>query len=253
MKIYDLSDPAKPVYIRDFGLLGQQTGATSHEGLIPAIGIHGPMSAGVEKNRVYAAYGTGANGVIQILDRKKLLTAFENPLKPTTEEMLAPQIGYITMSPDQGAHTAFPIFGEPIPEFQGHTALKKRDLLIVPSEASRGDHCAPNADGSRPAPHLAFLLDISVEAATWPISTFRVPENPGDFCGRGGRFGAHPPPQSFFSPFFCKLAIFSLFNAGPRGFDIFDPFVLQEGGYFISSPNKKTIAFCAGGVSHPPR
>src|SRR5206468_7904550 len=24
LKIYDLSDPAKPVYIRDFGLLGQQ-------------------------------------------------------------------------------------------------------------------------------------------------------------------------------------------------------------------------------------
>ena len=131
MKIYDLSDPAKPVYIRDFGLLGQQPGATSHEGLIPAIGIHGPMSAGVEKNRVYAAYGTGANGVIQILDRKKLLTAFENPMKPTTEEMLAPQVGYITMSPDQGAHTTFPVFGVPIPEFQGHTALKKRDLLIV--------------------------------------------------------------------------------------------------------------------------
>jgi len=100
MKIYDLSDPAKPVYIRDFGLLGQQPGATSHEGLVPAIGIHGPMSAGVEKNRVYAAYGTGANGVIQILDRKKLLTAFENPMKPTTEEMLAPQVGYLTMSPD---------------------------------------------------------------------------------------------------------------------------------------------------------
>ena len=76
--------------------------------------------------------------MIQILDRKKLLTAFENPVKPTTEEMLAPQVGYITMSPDQGAHTTFPIFDEPIPEFQGHAALKKRDLLIVPSESSRG-------------------------------------------------------------------------------------------------------------------
>src|SRR5215472_327020 len=134
MKIFDLSDPAKPKYIRDFGLLGQQPGATSHEGLAPAIGIHGPISAGLEKNRVYAAYGTGANGVIQILDRKKLLTAFENPLNPTTEEMLAPQIGYLTMSPDQGAHTTLPIFGVPIPEFQGHTILKRRDLLIVPSE-----------------------------------------------------------------------------------------------------------------------
>ena len=57
LKIYDLSDPAKPKYIRDFGLLGQQPGATSHEGPIAGIPIHGAISAGVDKNRVYAAYG----------------------------------------------------------------------------------------------------------------------------------------------------------------------------------------------------
>lgn len=251
MKIYDLSDPAKPVYIRDFGLLGQQPGATSHEGLAPAIGIHGPMSAGVEKNRVYAAYGTGANGVIQILDRKKLLTAFENPLNPTTEEMLAPQVGYIVMSPDQGAHTTFPIYGVPIPEFQGHTVLRKRDLLIVPSESSRGEHCMPGPNGDRPAPHLAFLLDITAENAPWPISTFRVPETPGDFCGKGGRFGAHASTESFYPPYYGKLAIFSWFNAGTRVFDIRDPFAVQEVAYFIPAPNKNTMAFCPDGVSHP--
>jgi len=251
LKIYDLSDPAKPLYIRDFGLLGQQPGATSHEGLAPAIGIHGPMSAGVEKNRVYAAYGTGANGVIQILDRQKLLTAFKNPMTPTTEEMLAPQVGYITMSPDQGAHTAMPVFGVPIPEFQGHTALRKRDLMIVPSESSRGEHCAPGPNGDRPAPHLAFLLDISTEAAPWPLSTFRVPENPGDFCGKGGRFGAHASTESFYPPYYGKLAIFSWFNAGTRVFDIRDPFAVQEVAYFIPAPTKNTMAFCADGVSHP--
>ena len=108
LKIYDLSDPANPVYIRDFGLLGQQPGATSHEGVVGGIAIHGAISAGVAKNRVYAAYGTGANGVIQILDRQKLLHDFEDPVNPTTEEMLAPQVGYVVMSPDQGAHTTFP-------------------------------------------------------------------------------------------------------------------------------------------------
>jgi len=85
MKIYDLSDPTKPKYVRDFGLLGAQPGATTHEGSARATGLHGPMSAGPGKNRVYAAYGTGANGVIQILDRQKLLTAFEDPMKPTEQ------------------------------------------------------------------------------------------------------------------------------------------------------------------------
>jgi hypothetical protein len=252
MKIYDLSDPAKPVYIRDFGLLGQQPGETSHEGVTDGIAIHGMISAGTAKNRVYAAYGTGANGVIQILDRKKLLTAFENGKKPTTEEMLAPQVGYLTMSPDQGAHTTFPIFAEPIPGFQGHSALKKRDLLIVPSEAARGDHCSPGPTGDRAGPHLAFLVDISNEATPWPLSTFHVPENPGDYCGRGGRFGTHAVAESFYQPYYGKLAIFSWFNAGTRVFDIRDPFSVQEVAYFIPAPNKFTMSFCpSDGVSHP--
>ena len=263
MKIYDLSDPAKPVYIRDFGLLGSQPGATSHEGMGDATGIHGPVSAGPGKNRVYAAYGTGSNGVIQILDRQKLLTAFKNPLKPTTEEMLAPQVGFVVMSPDQGAHTTFPVYGQPVPEFQGYTgkeSLRKRDLLIVPSEASRGDHCAPGpgrggggggaaAREDRPAPHLAFLVDITSEVAPWNIATFRVPD--ADFCGKGGRFGAHASTESFYPPYYGKLAIFSWFNAGTRVFDMRDPFAVQEVAYFIPAPNKNTMAFCADGVSHP--
>src|SRR5262249_27476907 len=157
MKIFDLSDPAKPVYIRDFGLLGQQPDAKSFIGTRAGVNIHGPISAGVAKNRVYAAYGTGANGVIQILDRKKLLTEFTNALKPTAEEMLAPQVGYIVMSPDQGAHTTLPLYGVPIPGFQGHTVLQKRDLMIVASEQGRGEHCRPGPGGNRPAPHLGFL------------------------------------------------------------------------------------------------
>ena len=244
MKIYDLSDPEHPKYIRDFGLLGAQPGATSHEGTSRATGLHGPISAGPGKNRVYAAYGTGANGVIQILDREKLLTAFEDPVKPTEQEMLAPQVGYVTMSPDQGAHTVFPIFNEPIPEFQGHEAEKTRDFLIVPSESGRGTHCQPGPNGDRPAPHLAFMVDITNEAAPWNVSTFHVPEE--QFCAKGGRFGAHSTTESFYPPYYGKLAIFSWFNAGVRIFDIRDPFGVVEVGYFIPAPNKIHAVFLPG-------
>jgi len=65
-KIYDLSDPAQPRFIRDFGLPGQEPGST---GTAPE-GVHGPIA---HKNRVYFAYGTGAKGVLQIVDREKLL------------------------------------------------------------------------------------------------------------------------------------------------------------------------------------
>src|SRR6185369_7357407 len=50
-KIYDLSDPAKPVFVRDFGLAGQEPGSTV-PGPVPP-GAHGPMVLG---NRVYFAY-----------------------------------------------------------------------------------------------------------------------------------------------------------------------------------------------------
>src|SRR5499427_7529433 len=53
--IYDLSDPAKPVFIRYFGLPGQQPGSS---GPVPT-DLHGPISTGPKGNRVYFGYGTG--------------------------------------------------------------------------------------------------------------------------------------------------------------------------------------------------
>jgi len=246
LKIYDLSDPAKPVYIRDFGLLGSQPNAKAFIGVKKGIGIHGPISAGPAKNRVYIAYGTGNEGVIQIVDRQKLLTAFKNPLKPTDEEMLAPQVGVIPMSPDQGAHTTMPLFDVPIPGFQGHVALRKRDLLLVASESSRSNACgaAFPDENDRPAPHLAFLLDITNEATPWPLSTFRVQETQGDYCGRGGRFGVHSSAESFYAPYYGKLAVFAWFNAGVRVWDIRDPFAVHEVAYFIPPPNDNSMPQC---------
>jgi hypothetical protein len=251
VKIYDLSDPTNPVYIRDFGLLGSQPGATSHTGVQPGIGIHGLISAGPERNRVYMAYGSGRNGVLQILDRKKLLTEFTNPLNPTTEEMLAPEVGHVVMSPDNGAHTTMPVFGVPIPAYQGHSVLQTRDLVIITSEQGRGDHCNPGPGGDRPAPHLAFLVDVTNEATPWNLSTFHVDERSGDFCGKGGRFGAHAGTESFYPPYYGKLAIFSWFNAGTRVFDIRNPFDVREIAYFIPAVNQNTMSFCVDGISHP--
>src|SRR5947208_810215 len=68
--IYDLSDPAKPVFVRAFGLPGQQPGAT---GATPT-DLHGPISTGPTGNRVYFGYGTNKGGIVQIVDRQKLLS-----------------------------------------------------------------------------------------------------------------------------------------------------------------------------------
>ena len=79
-QIYDLSDPAHPVFIRDFGLVGQQPGAG---GPVP-IQLHGPISTGPKGNRVYFGYGTNTDGILQIVDRDKLLNG---PKEPTVENL----------------------------------------------------------------------------------------------------------------------------------------------------------------------
>src|ERR1700739_2457455 len=62
-QVYDLSDPAHPVKIRDFGLPGQEPGAT---GAVPTE-LHGPISTGPSGNRVYFAYGTNKGGILAII------------------------------------------------------------------------------------------------------------------------------------------------------------------------------------------
>ena len=59
------------MHIRDFGLPGQEPGTT---GTVPTE-LHGAISTGPQGNRVYFGYGTNKGGVLQIVDREKLLTA----------------------------------------------------------------------------------------------------------------------------------------------------------------------------------
>ena len=87
------------------------------------------------------------------------------------------------------------------------------------------------------------------EAAPWNLSTFHVDQRVGDFCGRGGRFGDHTGRESFYPPYYGKLAVLSWFNAGTRVFDIRNPFAVKEVGYFIPAPNKTTGSFCDGPAS----
>src|SRR5262249_37372845 len=79
-QVFDLSDPLKPVHIRDVGLVGQEPGSA---GAVPTE-LHGPISTGPQGNRVYFGYGTNKGGVLQIVDREKLLNG---PREPTAENL----------------------------------------------------------------------------------------------------------------------------------------------------------------------
>src|SRR5205823_6421444 len=128
MVIVDWSNPAAaPIYIRTFGLVGGQPSGT---GPVPT-SLHGAISAhdhpnaagtlvsGVDVigNRIYAAWGVGSNGIMQILNRQKLLPAAYGGTwsgdrdNPSEADLVAPQVGRLDLSPDQGGHTTMPVFG----------------------------------------------------------------------------------------------------------------------------------------------
>lgn len=232
-KIYDLNDPYNPVFIRNYGIVGQEPDSTINP--IP-LTVHGPISKG---NRVYFAYGTSSNGIIQVVDRNKLLDGdpeAADPFAGTAENVLYPQIGRLDMNPQWGAHTTFPVLGLKIAEFAPDSLGQNRDFLIVTSEATANE-CTSGR-------HLTFMLDITNEATPYSVATFEVPESSGNFCGRGGRFGPHATSESFSAPYYGKLIFISYFNAGVRTVDIRDPFRPQEVGYFIPPSTDKTDPRC---------
>jgi hypothetical protein len=229
-EIYDLSDPSKPVKIRDFGLVGQQPGAT---GTVPTE-LHGMISLGVKENRVVFAYGTNRGGVVQIVDRQKLLTG---PKEPTPENLRAPVIGQLEM-PLNGAHSAIPLGKMKVTEFAKDLAGGTRDIIMIVNE-SLANECE-----ARETRQMVFFVDATVEARPTVVSNFNVPEASGSFCSRGGRFGSHSAQESTAPVYHQKVAFVTWFNAGVRAVDIRDPYTPKEIGYFIPSITEATAQRC---------
>ena len=225
-KIVNLSNPAKPVFIRDFGLVGQEPGSTGAE--IPPV-IHGPISY---NGRVYFAYGSSNHGVLQIADREKLVKA-DKP--PTPDNLLQPQMGRIDMPATWGGHTTYPLLNVSISDFREKEG-RVRDFLAVTSEET-----SVMCQGPR---NLVFFVDITDPAKPFPISNFGIPEAPGKFCDKGGRFGPHSIQESFNPIYYKKLIFVAYFNAGVRAVDIRDPFKPTEVGYFIPNSTSKTKPVC---------
>jgi hypothetical protein len=225
MRIVDLSDPAHPVFIRDFGLAGQEPGAV---GAVPP-DLHGPISLGPVANRVYFAYGPGDHGVLQIVDRRKLLEG----AKPATPENLRyPEVGRLDLSALSGAHTSFPMPGMKIGEFTADGQRSTRDFVMVVGEEMKDDCAGPR--------QMVLFVDVTTEDRPMVVSTYTAAEQSGQFCKRGGRFGAHASNESFAPVFYKKIAFISHFNAGVRAIDVRDPYHPREIASYIPAVSDRT-------------
>jgi hypothetical protein len=225
-QVVDLSDPARPRVLRQFGLPGQQPGAS---GTVP-VGLHGPISLGASANRVYFGYGVNSDGVLQIVDRKKLL---EGPAEPTADNLLYSQVGRLDLGPAIGAHTALPLPAMPMPDGS------RRDFVMVVGESV--------ADRCREERQMAWMVDVGDEARPKVVSHFTVPEESGGFCARAGRFGTHSSNESAAAVYYRRVVFLAHFNAGVRAVDVRDPYSMKEVGYYIPAVNARTEPQCAAG------
>ena len=229
--VYDLSDPARPRFIREFGLPGQQAGA---KGESPTE-LHGPISTGPKGNRVYFGYGTDKAGILQIVDRDKLLNG---PKEPTDANLRYPEVGRLELPPTNGAHTTFPVLGMDVAEFAKDAGGSKRDFAVIVDESLVNECQEPR--------QMVWIADITAESKPFNISSYTVPEASGNFCSRGGRFGSHSSNESMAPVYYKRVVFIAFFNAGVRALDIRDPYHPKEIGYYIPAVSEKTDKRCVG-------
>jgi hypothetical protein len=266
--VFDLSNPRAPIFIRHFALDGQQPGSP----LPNPPQVHGPISAYPFRDRVYFPFGVSSNGVLAIVDRTRLITG--DLSKPCSTSHCAgpgerfnltyPVIARLDMNPNWGGHTAMPFFRIPVADWAPNQvgspdpARSTRDIVVLVSEAT--------ANGCREFRHFAFFVDVTTESRPQVVSSFQVPEAAGDFCRRGGRFGAHASNENFPTaipgipgvtsyhppnPFYNKIVFLSYFNAGVRAVDIRDPFNPREVAFFIPATTANTDFRCVSPAGPP--
>jgi hypothetical protein len=230
--VYDLSDPANPKLVREFGLPGQEPGSTAP---LPLGGLHNILSTGPKGNRVYLTYGNNSHGVVQILDREQLLNG---PKEPTPENLRYPEVARIDLPPDIGAHTALPLPQILVPEFVKQKEGKVRDFLALVGQVN-GVECLR---GTR---QMMYMFDVTTESRPLGMASFTVEEASGDFCSRGGRFGFHSTQENFTDIYNKRVLFITAMNAGVRAVDIRDPYHPKEIGYYIPATTDLTDESCA--------
>src|SRR5258708_12541466 len=119
-----------------------------------------------------------------------------------------------------------------IAEFARDKDARKRDIVVVTGETFRNE--------CQEARQMVVFVDVTDETRPVGVSSWAVPEKSGDFCTRGGRFGAHSSNESFAPAYYKRILFFAHFNAGVRALDIRDPFRPKEIAYYIPAVTAKT-------------
>ena len=231
LQVFDLGDPTAPKHVRDFGLAGYEPTATG-----PVPGAAGRGAASAVRRRQSHVLGLQQRRGGHAADRRSRRVPARRRRRPTAANLRAPEIARLDLPSYWGVHTAKPIYDFEIADYADNSDARTRDLLLVASEAGTF-RCQEPRD-------VLLIFDITEEETPLPIATFQVPEEPGDFCHRGGRFGPHSFADAYHPAFDKKLVVLAYFNAGMRVVDIRNPFEPKEVARFIPEVTANTTESC---------
>ncbi len=230
-KIFDLKDPYHPVFIRDWGLVGQEPGSTV-DPIPPSVHMHI-----IHGGRMYAGYAT-SNGACQLVDVAKMIDPAH--IANTAASILYAQIGYLKLSDEYGCHSFFPVLQMPMPDFASNRLGKVQDFALGATEAtSNGCQSGYRA--------MAWVMDLNFPSHMQVVSSFFVPgiTKHDDFCAKDGRFGSHSVSESYLPPFYKRFNAVAHFSGGVHIMDYRNPFDLKDIAWFIPDTNQNTFENCA--------
>ena len=228
--VYDLSNPEKPKKIRE---LSVPEHLRSDNGTGGPAALHGPILGRNGLDRVFFGYGTNRDGAAVILDREKML---KGGPEPTAESLKQMEIGRLNLPSFLGAHTAFPLYGLKPTRFSRDKFEQARNFIVVVNEN--------NTTACGESRQMVYIADVTDEKHPMGVASYEPHERAGQFCDRGGRFGAHSSNESQAAAFYGRLMFFSWFNAGVRMLDVRDPYAPKEVGFFIPARNRNTDYRC---------
>jgi len=205
LRILDVSDPRNPTEVGRWAQFGQKPGEERQDGVIPS--FHGPAIISPDGSTAVLGYTPD----VLSLD----ISDISNPRLIGRLQLVPPFVDNVT----QSVHTVIPYWD--------------RGLLYVngePKIANCGESLAANV-----------MVDNSDPTNPYLISVFPVPKPPANypwdnFCDRPGRFGPHNTNNEIHNPDVMPpndLIHLAYFNAGVRVYDISDPYLPQEVGWFL--------------------
>jgi hypothetical protein len=220
--VVDLRDPKKPREAARWWLPGTQKTDDCLPGCLPK---RHPIDDGYRAHnvevfpdrpdRAYMGYMDGGQIILDISGLAAVRVGSAQSFSPKL-------VSRLKFSPPYPAwtHTVQPLF--------------HRGLATVSDEAVM-EKCGD-------APKLVWLVDIRDETNPVIVGTAPQPENAGDLCSRGGRFGAHNLHPNFPGATSARLKntfVGTFFNGGVRLYRLVDtgvpnaPPQIKEIGYFV--------------------